>query len=1328
MEVGTRVVRGPDWRWSDQDNGEGHLGTVVTIGKRFSNPAHPKIVVVCWDMGNVNDYQAGFDENYDLLIYDNAAAGVKHNGVMCGECKEDDIAGMRWKCSSCQDYDLCNKCYMTSKHDLKHSFLRIIIPKSAGKLMSPRAACRKTEAKGSFPGAKVCRGRDWKWQEQDGGSGHTGVVFREANWANIQRSAIAVHWEVGGAYEYRVGHDGKVDIKCLKATSGYAYYKDHLPKFGEFNALEIGDRVVVKLDKDVLKPLQENHGGWVSGMEKFIGKVGRLASLTANSDVRIKYPNGQMLIFNTVAVTKLPSFNTGDKVRVMSDQAAVKELQKEHGGWNSKMSKALGEEGRVLNINADGDVKVNVGGAFWTFNPEALSMVEQGTGSDGIFEQDIRAGVMAHLLKQLLDPLGLVDSDEIRQMMTAAATEAAANEGEVTAQSAKEFIKAVMEGDVKRVAEALKKNKGFVNVVVQENTPLHLAAYQDHFQVVELLIKNGAKLNVKDDDGDTALANAVHQDNARIVKYLLDHGSDPNTTNVKGGRSPLHIGASKNHTQCVRLILGKGGTPNAQKEITELLINARNIDLELNNKRGYNLLHHAALTDNPHATRLLIKKQGSLVDIQKDDGYAALHLAVHMNNRNIAEILITEGHCAIDLYNEQHQTPLLLAVANGRTAIIEDLIKHDADINSSDGDGDSCLHIAVMKYRQGQDISDTDNLRTHGHTSKRRVVTGKSVDVKVGDHQSSVLSPLLFIIVMNVIAKDIREGFSLELLYADDLVLMAKSETEKTGEYPCGVCYTGVGANSIRCTKCRSWIHRRLSGICGSLQAASKTFICKRCLGTISQKCTKDNVTGLDLHGTTYDKVDKFCYLEDMLAVRGGETAAVTAKIQSAWKKFRELSHFLTSRATPLRVKEKVYDACVRKCMTYGSEAWAMKSSSVQRMEKAEMRTFRKKYREHGITKPLTALMCYLVQEGADISQTNLKKHTPLKDLKEVDIQNVLEYIAIKVEREKREYINFFKLEATDGGQEKQPSTSSGGSNADQHDRNDPSESPRGPLSDESFCGFHVIMDPKKVIREEMIGKGGFGEVWKGQWEGKPVAVKVLTTDGSQDSEVEKEIAIHKCARHRNIVRIMAVCHQRSPAQALIVMQLIEGSNLNTVIFLDDNPFDYLEKVELSKDLLSAVTFLHQSKILHLDIKPHNVIVESKTKKPYLCDLGLAHIKTRSIMSCPSLLPARGTIRYMPPECFTRKDGNMPASSACDVWSLACTLLEVFSGQCVWPTVPNPAAVLCNTFAGADVMPASVKDLAPNIKKILKPCFQKEPSERPSAESMMQQFSGLSCP
>ena len=52
----------------------------------------------------------------------------------------------------------------------------------------------------------------------------------------------------------------------------------------------------------------------------------------------------------------------------------------------------------------------------------------------------------------------------------------------------------------------------------------------------------------------------------------------------------------------------------------------------------------------------------------------------------------------------------------------------------------------------------------------------KAFNVRVGVHQSSVLSPLLFIIVLEVLSREFREGLPMELLYADDLVLVAETK------------------------------------------------------------------------------------------------------------------------------------------------------------------------------------------------------------------------------------------------------------------------------------------------------------------------------------------------------------------------------------------------------------------------------------------------------------------------------------------------------------------------------------------------------------------------
>ena len=74
VEVGVRVVRGPDWSWEDQDGGEGNVGTVVVNLKESSSDGEESVVVV-WDIGVSCNYRCGFGGKFDVRVYDNAQTG-----------------------------------------------------------------------------------------------------------------------------------------------------------------------------------------------------------------------------------------------------------------------------------------------------------------------------------------------------------------------------------------------------------------------------------------------------------------------------------------------------------------------------------------------------------------------------------------------------------------------------------------------------------------------------------------------------------------------------------------------------------------------------------------------------------------------------------------------------------------------------------------------------------------------------------------------------------------------------------------------------------------------------------------------------------------------------------------------------------------------------------------------------------------------------------------------------------------------------------------------------------------------------------------------------
>lgn len=80
------------------------------------------------------------------------------------------------------------------------------------------------------------------------------------------------------------------------------------------------------------------------------------------------------------------------------------------------------------------------------------------------------------------------------------------------------------------------------------------------------------------------------------------------------------------------------------------------------------------------------------------------------------------------------------------------------------------------------------------------------------------------------------------------------------------------------------------------------------------------------------ENVNSFCYLGDVISQSGGCYDAITARIRSTWKNFRELLPILTTRGLSLKVRGHMYNACIRSVLLYGSETWPVNVKDVSRI------------------------------------------------------------------------------------------------------------------------------------------------------------------------------------------------------------------------------------------------------------------------------------------------------------------------------------------------------------------------------------------------------------
>lgn len=721
--VGARVIRGPDWKWGKQDGGEGHVGTV----RNFESPDE---VVVVWDNGTAANYRCS--GQYDLRILDSAPTGVKHEGTMCDTCRQQPIFGIRWKCAECGNYDLCSICYHGDKHQLRHRFYRITTPGSERIFLETRRKSKKVAIRGIFPGARVMRGVDWQWEDQDGGNGRRGKVQEIQDWsAASPRSAAYVVWDNGSKNLYRVGFEGMADLKVVNDAKGQTVYRDHLPCLGEQgpgrsgpSGLKIGDQVNVDLELEIVQSLQHGHGGWTDGMFECLSSTGTVVGIDEDHDIVVAYNSGNRWTFNPAVLTKVATptstegcnetpqqqFAVGDVVQICSDLERIKMLQRGHGEWADGMAPTLGKIGHIQQIYNDNDLKVEVCNTTWTYNPLAVTKV---ASKDGTMHGTTSGERLSALLKKLFETHVSGDVNE-------------------------ELVKSAANGDAQKCEEVLKQSNTAgagigpdVNGVFAGHTALQAASQNGHLEVITVLLRFHADVEIEDKDGDRAVHHAAFGDEPAVMQLLAHAGADLNARN-KRRQTALHIGVNKGHIGVVKMLLDLGCHPSLQDsegdtplhdaiskkrdDMLTLLLD-HNADITLTNNNGFNALHHAALRGNPSAMKILLAKlpRPWIVDEKKDDGYTALHLAALNNHVEVAEQLVLNGKANMDIQNVNLQTALHLAVERQHTQIVRLLVREGADLNIADKDGDTPLHEALRHHtlsqlRQLQDVQDVGKL------------------------------------------------------------------------------------------------------------------------------------------------------------------------------------------------------------------------------------------------------------------------------------------------------------------------------------------------------------------------------------------------------------------------------------------------------------------------------------------------------------------------------------------------------------------------------------------------------------------------------------------
>ncbi|KAJ8545701.1 hypothetical protein K7X08_018284 [Anisodus acutangulus] len=252
-------------------------------------------------------------------------------------------------------------------------------------------------------------------------------------------------------------------------------------------------------------------------------------------------------------------------------------------------------------------------------------------------------------------------------------------------------------------------------------------------------------------------------------------------------------------------------------------------------------------------------------------------------------------------------------------------------------------------------------------------------------------------------------------------------------------------------------------------------------------------------------------------------------------------------------------------------------------------------------------------------------------------------------------------------------------------------------------------IDIRLLKFENKVASGSFGDLYKGTYCSQEVAIKVLKPEHlnmDMVKEFTQEVFIMRKIRHKNVVQFIGACTR--PPNLCIVTEFMSRGSIYTFLHKQRGAFKLPTLLKVAIDVSKGMSYLHQNKIIHRDLKTANLLMDEHGVVK-VGDFGVARVQAQTgVMTAET-----GTYRWMAPEVIEHK----PYDHKADVFSFGIVVWELLTGEIPYAYLTPLQAAIGVVQQG--LRPTIPKSTHPKLVELLEKCWQQDPTQRPDFSELL---------